>query len=197
MIFSLDLSQATNTFFGELKLVNSLIFAASRRLSGTANRTPGSRQRALPGRRAPATSRVNTTTPRGREKAMKTATNSRTGTRAAVRSSTLALLLAATLGSGSHAANAAQSPSAAELERCLHRAGLELKLDGHDLRLLSAQKFALGRERHMIALNTEIALGNAAMNPRLYCTVERGGEISLLQTMPRLPHRPPAALVAR
>ena len=128
---------------------------------------------------------------------MKTATNSRTGTRAAVRSSTLALLLAATLGSGSHAANAAQSPSAAELEHCLQRAGLELELGEQDLQLLSAQKFSLGRERHMIALNTEIALGNAAMNPRLYCTVERGGEISTLQSMPRLPHRPTTALVAK
>lgn len=128
---------------------------------------------------------------------MKTATNTRTGSRATTRRGALALLLAATLGSGSHAANAAQSPSAAELEHCLHRAGLELTLGEQDLRLLSAQKFALGRERHMIALNTEIALGNAAMNPRLYCTVERDGEISLVQSMPRLPHRPATALVAK
>ena len=35
------------------------------------------------------------------------------------------------------------------------------------------------------------------MNPRLYCTVERGGEISLVQSMPRLPHRPATALVAK
>jgi hypothetical protein len=130
---------------------------------------------------------------------MKTATNTRTGSRATTRRGALALLLAATLGSGSHAVNAAQAPSAAELEHCLHRAGLELELElgEQDLRLLSAQKFALGRERHMIALNTEIALGNAAMNPRLYCTVERGGEISLVQSMPRLPHRPATALVAK
>jgi hypothetical protein len=39
----------------------------------------------------------------------------------------------------------AQAPSAAELEHCLQRAGLELKLHERDLRLLSAQKFALGR----------------------------------------------------
>jgi hypothetical protein len=128
---------------------------------------------------------------------MKTAMNTRTGSRATTRRGALALLLAATLGSGSHAVNAAQAPSAAELEHCLHRAGLQLELGEQDLRLLSAQKFALGRERHMIALNTEIALGNAAMNPRLYCTVERGGEISLVQSMPRLPHRPATALVAK
>ena len=128
---------------------------------------------------------------------MKTATNTRTGSRTSTRRGTLALLLAASLGIGGHAANAAQAPSAAELEHCLQRAGLELKLHERDLRLLSAQKFSLGRERHMIALNTEIALGNAAMNPRLYCTVERGGEISTLQSMPRLPHRPTTALVAK
>ena len=128
---------------------------------------------------------------------MKTATNNRTGSRTTTRRGALALLLATTLGIGGHAANAAQAPSAAELEHCLQRAGLELKLHERDLRLLSAQKFALGRERHMIALNTEVALGNASMNPRLYCTVERGGEISLVQSMPRLPHRPPTALVAK
>jgi hypothetical protein len=127
---------------------------------------------------------------------MKTTTNTRTGSHTSTRRGTLALLLAATLGIGGHAANAAPAPSAAELEHCLQRAGLELKLQESDLRLLSAQKFSLGRERHMIALNTEVALGTASMNPRLYCTVERGGEISLVQSMPRLPHRPAAALVA-
>ena len=128
---------------------------------------------------------------------MKTATTTRTSLRTGARRGALALLLGATLGIGSHAANAAQTPSAAELEHCLHRAGLALDFDQRDVRLLSAQKFSLGRERHMIALNTEIVRGNTAMNPRLYCTVERGGEISLLQTMPRLPHRPPTALVAK
>ena len=128
---------------------------------------------------------------------MKTAMTTRNSLRNGTRRGALALLLGATLGIGSLAANAAQTPSAAELEHCLHRAGLALDFDQRDVRLLSAQKFSLGRERHMIALNTEIVRGNTAMNPRLYCTVERGGEISLLQTMPRLPHRPPTALVAK
>ena len=127
---------------------------------------------------------------------MKHATNTRTGLRARHRGA-LALLLAATLGVGAHAAHAATAPSAAELEHCLRQAGLGLELRDHDdLRALRAQKFSLGHERHVIALDTEIATGRAALSPRLYCTVESDGEISLVSTMPRLPQRPAAALVA-
>ena len=195
MIFSEDFSQAPNTFFEEKKLDNSLTYTVRDPSHGAADPTPGCRQRSLPERRIPATRRVQTTTPRGREHVMKHATNTRTRLRAS-RHGALALLLAATLGTGAHAAHAATAPSTAELELCLHRAGLGLDLRDHDLRALRAQKFSLGRERHVIALDTEIATGRAALSPRLYCTVERGGEISLVSSMPRLPQRPAAALVA-
>lgn len=106
-------------------------------------------------------------------------------------------LLAAVMTTAGSVANAAETPSRAELEHCLEHAGMELKLDQRDLQLLSAQKFSLGGDRHLIALNTGIVLGQVAMNPRLYCTVERNGEISTLQSMPRLPLAPVAQLVAK
>jgi hypothetical protein len=127
---------------------------------------------------------------------MKTSIDVRTAARAITRHAAKPLL-AAFLTSAATLAAAAQAPSPLELEHCLRQAGIELNVAQRDMRLLSAQKFALEHERHMIALNTEIALGSAAMSPRLYCTVERDGAISTLQSMPRLPLRPATELVAK
>jgi len=198
MFFSQTFSQTTNTFLPEMKLVNSLI--SGRRSShedaaGAGNQTSRRRQQSPSARLAPAMSRDQRETPRGKESVMKTRKHLNTRTHSLGRRAAPALL-AVMLAAGGTLARAAETPSQAELEHCLEHAGIEMKLDPRELQLLSAQKFALGRDRHLIALNTEVALGTSAMNPRLYCTVERNGEISTLQSMPRLPLAPAAALVA-
>ena len=93
MIFSRYSSQPTNTFFGEFKLVNSLTIADRCPACSAANQNPHCRQRSLPGRRAPATSRVDTVTPPGKEQAMKTAMTTRNSLRNGTRRGALALLL--------------------------------------------------------------------------------------------------------
>ena len=110
-------------------------------------------------------------------------------THRSARRHAIALLLGSALAAGGASAGAVYAPTAPELEHCLHQAGLELQLQERGLRLLDAQKFALGRERHMIALDTSTGTGRETLNPRLYCTVERDGRISRLQSMPRLPAR--------
>jgi hypothetical protein len=91
---------------------------------------------------------------------------------------------------------AAAIPSQDEVQSCLGMAEQRLSVRGEPIVLLSAERFALGDGRHMLTLGTQFDNGTLAMNPRLYCTIERNGAVSMVQSMPRLPRQPGIAVVA-
>lgn len=85
----------------------------------------------------------------------------------------------------------------AEIEACLDHAGEHYAFGDAEMRVVSAGRFTLDGERHMVAISTEIHGLGRGVTPRLYCTVNEDGRIGSVQSMPRLPARPAALVVAK
>lgn len=90
---------------------------------------------------------------------------------------------------------AAAAAGQTELRDCLGHAEQRLGLISRDVSVNGAEVFQLSNQRQMIAIDVELTQASMPIRPRLYCTIEASGAVSLVQTMPRLPQRTPATMV--
>jgi len=165
--------------FAKIKLVNLLITGIPPRSAADPDTNLRTRRPAPALQRTPATSRFQPNSPRGKEIAMKYT----------------APLLAAMMFAFSISATAATPPHE-EVQNCLDMAEKQINVRGEPMALLSAERYTLGDGRHMLTLGTRFDNGALSMNPRLYCTVERNGSVSMLQSIPRLPRQSAVAVAA-
>ena len=80
----------------------------------------------------------------------------------------------------------AKAPSIGEVDECLRQAHNQLKLANADVKLISSASYTMPNEHQVVLLDTEIAGLSRQLNARLYCSIDKDGTVSRLNSNPRL-----------